>query len=1011
MNPPRQRPSPAHGRHQTGHALKGALLSLLGVAGAASAVWVWQMSASTDTTLDLPEEWIESAPGTEEPVGKEATERIPTEGPQVAVDPPVDDGLRTLYSEEVVEPQDTGRRLVLQVWNGKKGVPAPETEVFFLQGTRGLQINDPFGQHWSDLATVRGQRFKTDRQGRVELPSVRRWAIVTAQDQRSYGFGMFRLRHKDVESITMHPDETLTVSVVDPKGEPVKGVPVGVLQEIPQSKKPPSQKQLQRQTRPLQQDSARLGRSARNPANRAHAPPDLPMVRQRQAQLQSYMRDLDAQAKARARQKRSKVPPPPKAPPTLADFTIRKNLRARRRTDAKGLAVFKHFQVYRVQPGKWWLPQHADRFEAALMIPLQQPVQQPFQGRPVSTETLELLLPPTGSLALRPVDLLGNLFVQPVRVTLRPEKGRNMPWTELRARKAQNESLIEFPFVGLDLRFKAWCRLDDGDFSWSVPVIAGPNKPGEKMIVDLVVSPKAGMLFGRMLDSRGKPMSGEKLRFLINSGAGRVEGEQITLDPEGRFHLPYLVRDPHKAPFRLEVRREKTRPVGGLTKTLPTLAVGSVTNMGDLRIRDLKKIAYGHVLDDRGQPIKGARVKLQRERMTGGKKPRPRYVDQTYVATNTNDKGEYELFADLEAGTYRLRAQARDHFPLDTQGLLRGVPCDLRLVRKSRIVGTVLTPAWLKSRDLQVHLLSSTPGVKPRKDRVRDHKGKKYVYFDWVRAGSYNLEIRIQQLPDPLLTIQGLMVQPGQQGIHPRLSNLDLRPCIHRFEITAVDDKGKAMRPKAPLLARIVRPNGKNGFTGHAWRGNRVEILSTSPQLDVIPMSQGYRAERAFLYPGKSRLVFARIPPVRLRLPGLPKLVGKTPTWIAMVLVGDTGMPPKLETWDKQSNKISRWYGYVAKNGGAQLGKSETVTIPLIRDGRYRVIVHLGTKKEIQTVKIPIKTVKVQLVPGGGPQRITVKVDPKRIQAGLAEVERRRAAAAAAKAAKAAKKPKKKKGK
>jgi len=500
------------------------------------------------------------------------------------------------------------------------------------------------------------------------------------------------------------------------------------------------------------------------------------------------------------------------------------------------------------------------------------------------------------------------------------------------------------------------------------------------------------MLYGRLLDARSKPLASERLKFLINSTSGRLEGEDVTLDADGRFHLPYHVRGSHKGPFRLQVRRTKTRPIGGLTKTLPTLPVGSVTDVGDLRIGDFPRIAHGRVVDDRGQPIKGARVKLQRERMSGGKKPRLRWVDEAYIATNTNAKGEYELFADLEAGKYRLRAQAKDHFPLETQGLTPRSPSDLRLVRKSRIVGTILTPKWLKSRDLQVLLQASTPGAKPRKDRVRDHKGKKYVYFDWVQAGSYNVVIRMQKLPDPLLTIQGIMVQPGQQGAHPRLKDLDLRAYIHRFEITAVDDKGKAMRPRGPLLARIQRANGSSGFLGHPWRGNRVEILSTTPQLDVIPMSPGYRAQRAFLYPGKNKLVFAKIPPVRIRLPGLPKLVGKTPTWVALVLVGDTGMPSKLETWDKSSNRISRWYGYVAKNGGVQLRKSETVTIPLIKDGRYRVVLHLGTKKEIKTVKIPVGTVNVRLVPGGRPQRLTVKVDPQRITAGLAEVERRRAA-------------------
>ena len=46
-------------------------------------------------------------------------------------------------------------------------------------------------------------------------------------------------------------------------------------------------------------------------------------------------------------------------------------------------------------------------------------------------------------------------------------------------------------------------------------------------------------------------------------------------------------------------------------------------------------------------------------------------------------------------GRYRLRAEAKEHFPVASPELRRGEAVDLMLQRKSRVVGTVLTPTIL----------------------------------------------------------------------------------------------------------------------------------------------------------------------------------------------------------------------------------------------------------------------------------------------------------------------------
>lgn len=964
------------------------LLLLFLVIGVTGAILLWTGHDGTETTTQEPLPQLEDAPEAGAPV--EAPPRVDT-GPRT--DGQLPEGLRMIAGEEVEEAERSSSKLLVQVWDGKVGTPAPETDVFFVDGFAGPELKDPFAQHWSALAEKHGQQFETDAQGRVELPPVRQWAIVTAQRPGSYGFAKVGKKHADVETITLLPDETVTVRVTDGDDRVVAGVPVGVVQRIPRRRNAELMPLLARM-RELEQTTVDLERYIPlNPAERQAAGQKMRDIREQRLLIARALRDQrERMAKVEGTGRGGNVGPSGSRSETRLD------VRARRRTDAHGLAVFRHFQFYRRQPKKWWPPEHVDQFLAVLLLPLQEPVSRAFAGRPVTTETIELRMPSTGSVALRAVDRDGRPFTRPVRADLHVHGGESVPWARARIRKVQNEAAIVFPFVGLGLEFTARCRLDDDDFKWSVPPFAGPTKPGERVTIDIVVAPNEGMLFGRVLDASGTPLAGVRLTFLISSSVGRVEGEDLTLDPEGRFHLPYQLRNRGRPPFRLEIRGKDEHSTAGLAKTLAALPERGVTDLGDLRLDTFHRIAWGTVVDDRGKPLEGAVVQLQREREIGGKKPRREFVDEGFAFARADAEGHYELFAELEASRYRLRAQASKHFPSETPDLRRGRRTDLKLLRRSRVIGTLLTPAWLESRNVRVVLESATPPLKRREDRVHDVKGKKYLHFDWVRAGVYSVEIRVRQFPDPILTIDGLEVLPGQRDVHPRLQDIDLRALLHRFQVTAVDERGRPLKPDWPLVARIVRPDGRAGLVGFPWRGPRLEVVSTSPQLEVWPRAKGYRAERTLLVPGPSELRFLKYPPLELRLPGLRRLVGTAMAWIKLQPAGGTGSPQKLETWDRSSGRIARWFaGMQRQAGGSLLGKDDTVQLAPMSDGRYRVIVYLLARsmKMIQgrarRVPVELGTVDVRLVPGAGPQRVTVSVDSKKIQRGLAELAQREA--------------------
>ncbi len=970
------------------------LLLLVGVAGA-FAVW---------TGEDGPQISVHEAPlpGEGEAEPAKADEMMAPPGDEMpAAEPDADlpEGLDAIARQEVAGGQGELRYLVVQVWNGKPGVPAAATDVFFLDGFEGPELGDPYAQHWSSLAEGRGQKFKTDSAGQVQLPPVESWAMVTAQGAGTYGCAKVGRKHRKVETILLQADETLTVRVVDGEDRPAAGVPVGVAQRVPVKAAAPAKFQdLLRQMRTLEQQAADIQRYIKeNPGQRAEVTAKMNGIRERQRRVRGELGRMKRAGAGKGKGK-GKRPGQPRralarAEPAKPKITARTEVRARRRTDSSGLAVFRHFQIYRRQQAAWWPQQYVDQFQAVLLMPLQQPEAASFSGRPAPTETLELRLPPTGSIALRTVDLDGRPFTHPVRADLRLHDAESVPWARLSERKAQNQTEIVFPFVGLGLRFTARCRLDDSDFRWTLPPFSGPINAGERVTIDVVVAPKEGMLFGRLLDRDSKPLAGARPTFLINSGAGRLEGEEVVLDKDGRFHLPYQVRDKHRGPFRLEIRHDDVKPIAGLVMALPRIPAGRVPDLGDLHIEDFGRIAFGTVTDDVGQPLRGANVQLQRQRDVGGEQPRLAFVDEAFVTDRTDASGRYELYGTLEPGRYRLRVQAKNHFPHDSRDLRAGEQLDLQLLRNSKVVGTVLTPAWLPSRNLRIVLQSVLDPKFRREDQIHDYKGKKYIYFDRVRPGTYTVSIRVQDFPDPIQRIDALEIRPGQQDLHPRLRDIDLGVLLHRFEVTAVDENGRAMRPSWPLLARIVRPGGQSSLIGFPWKGPKLEVISTTPDLHVVPLADGYQADPVVLVAGINQLQFRKVPPVILHLPGLRGLVGSGLVWVAMRLEsGAPGsqLPRALDAWDGRSKRISGMFARKRRaKAGKMLGQNDSLQVAVNVDGSYRVMAYLlatGKARKARPVGVELGKVQVRLVPGSGPLRVTVPVNAEKVAKALAEL-------------------------
>ena len=904
-------------------------------------------------------------------------------------------------------------RFVLQVWDRKRGRVAADADVFVLADPDTSDPADPFRPHACERAIAAGRRYKATSEGRVELDRLEVRTLIAAQLPGAVGFRVLRPGHRAQEDVTLLADEAVTVRVLDERGEPVANAPVGVQQRVVErtdtrqkfreyeaTNKRIAELKAQMEADPVNADSVkwRLQWTVQQQARLRREVDRLKTAQQRALARQgrkvstltrtagnSERKALKGKAvKAAATRKSAVAKPSPFVLET--DYEVK----ARRRTDERGYAVFRHFQLSRHRQESWWPEEHRDRFEAVLVAPLAAPVRAPFVGRPLPEAPVELRMPPTGSVTLRTVDRDGRPFTHPVRGSLRIDVKGSPTWARVQLRKEQDEAGVVFEHVGLGVQLVADCRLDDRDFRWRSPVFAGPQRAGEHVVFDLVVAPDAAMLYGRVLDEQGVALASRELTFLINSTRGRLEGEEVVLDRDGRFHLPYAPRDPSVAPFRFQIRDERALEVPGLARTLPMLAREGVTDLGDLQLGLLDQVAFGRVVDDLGAAIEGASVQLQRERPSGRNGERLRFDDEAFTDARTDEDGRFWLFGDMESARYRLRVRADGYFPEETLGVDRVTGSEIRMTRRSRLVGTVTLPEWLSSKRVKVELRSLDEPGKSRDDQIRDWRGKQYIYFDWVRPGLYSLTLRIQEFPEPFLRVDGLRVRPGDRDPHPRLQDLDLSSYLHRFEVFAVDEAGERINPKSPLLARVTRSDGAQQLVGFSWRGGKVEIVNSAPTLAVSPAAPGFRAEDAILSAGRSEVRFQRVPRVVVRAPGVRAIVGETNVWIGLRMVD----PPKLERLDGRGGWSTRGFDRATSSFG-RLDANERAGVSPLMDGRYRVTAYVGDKAKGGLVEVPMGEVEVRVVPGGPTVVVQVQADPQRLQAALLEVERRSAAAPA----------------
>lgn len=822
----------------------------------------------------------------------------------------------------------------LHVFSGQRGVPAAGAEVYFLELPRRGNRGDIAGQHWSERAIREGKRFVADAEGRVELPRIEREGLITAVRPNEYGYKTINRRHRDVETLVLAADHTISIHVVDDAVTGVAKVPVAVHQQVPERR-----------------NRNRNRRGSQNQANRP---------------------------------------------------STRLELRARRETDEQGLAVVRHFQLYmRNQRGRGGrggprgrgrtsqpvVPQPTN-FQASLMVPLRQPVAEPFASDVFPSDPIVLRMPATGTVALNVTTPEGQPLLSSLTAELRVNGEGDVSWNRLSGRKPEGRGVVEFPFVGLGLWVQPRVWLPDDDFRWDGELAAGPGQSGERVVIDVPLGVGFSVLTGRLMNSDGEAMPRSRSTFTLSGSSGQFETEDLRSDGEGRFQFLFELAN-NQPPFRLDITSRGGNPPVGAVTPLQPLVAGEARDLGDLEMKGFAVLAAGRVVDDRGRPVANATIRLQKEYLRRPGDQRTQWRNEEFSETRSNKEGLYQLLGSAEDGKYRLHASARRHFDVDSDAWRPGDEMDIHLEREAELKGSVLLPPWMPDRGMQVTLESASPPQQRRDVRVRGRRTEKTLSVTRVRSGYYNLVIGLREFRDPVLRVDGIFVEPGQRDEHPAIDGLDLQSVLHRFQITAVNGRGEVINdPGSPLVASILRLDGSSQFVGFSWRRGKTEILSPHPQLEVVQLATGYLSQRATLYAGESELRFTKLEPVRVVIPGLNEMLGadKPRVRVTMSLVGETGLPSSLRVRSQRGGN-NRTYnrGQLGGSGQAWLQNSDEVQISLMQDGPYTVSIRLQGDGRGNTATVTLGTVEVYMRLDGS-QVVEMAVDAEAVKAAMEKI-------------------------
>jgi len=504
------------------------------------------------------------------------------------------------------------------------------------------------------------------------------------------------------------------------------------------------------------------------------------------------------------------------------------------RTGADGLARFAHVQTHR-----------ASRREDAtwtvrLAVVANEAIGADLDRDALPTEPIRLVLPSSGSVAVRVLDERGEPWLADANVRMSaippgesrevsPFAGGNRPTF----RQAVEDGVAVFPWVAVGSELAIGASRQRGDVEASA-YAPGPVAAGERVEVPVAFGAQHPVLIARVLGLRGAPLIDTELTVEIerDSMLMRTTSRQFPRsDVDGRIRIdlhPGFSEDSERTARVLRGGREHPDAVASvdLARDFPN----GVTDIGDVALAAPSAFVRGRVVDETGAGIAEARVELAR-RSDGG------WWEELYdVSTTSGSDGAFQVLTAPAGERFRATAE-RSSFaslPVDFEP---GADLLLRMALEGTISGSVLLDDGIPTDQLTVETRRSDDTVEGLRSTSVPLDASGAFVAPQLAAGTYGVAVNTKNGRIELFSVPDVLVVSGRDTADPRLQEIDLRGELHAYTLTLVRPDGKTE----------LQGDFKHGPAGaknlDRWgffSGTEVVILSTDGAIDVDLMPRGF---------------------------------------------------------------------------------------------------------------------------------------------------------------------------
>jgi hypothetical protein len=514
-------------------------------------------------------------------------------------------------------------------------------------------------------------------------------------------------------------------------------------------------------------------------------------------------------------------------------------------------------------------------------------VERLLDSRPWPTQIVRLELPPAGWIHVRCVDARG----EPLRENLRVTVLEGGAW----ARTGPSfwyakDGELELPCVasGEPLQFSAQDSGARVPLASSRVKVAGPLRAGERVEVELVVTPPPFRLSGRALRPDGSPLESAEL---LLSAEGRMGGlGRATTATGGKFEFWLKSWPPENMqPLKLvSVKLGLTAPL-----KLPPAPSDPDFHVGDLVLAELPLLASGRVVDEHGRGVGGASIGIE-QRPRGSDAEASEWKPDRSQSFESERDGRFVLRRNLDDSELRLVA-ARGPRAAEPVEFEPGAT-DVQLVLPPAvppILGRVLVESHDATKHLRFECGSATLRWREfgrfELQRKNDEPLDLEIFTDGESSSAETPLVRIADIRDPH---------------DPRLQAIDLRPLVRELRFEVLAPPGGAVRMldvSAALPERMVWK-----FTSGPSVLVLVPVALTEPEprLTVKLVPHELPPKTFHDVTNGARLQLARYPQIRLRIPDtLPEAKGDL-TYIVFADTGRGSEPVVVEILAGRESKL-----------------------------------------------------------------------------------------------------------